>query len=62
VQGRVLADRESDERRLQRQRDERRDRQTETLAAHLDGEDRHAGREASHDRAQLVAPDHAPII
>ena len=62
MQGGVAPDGHADQRRLERERDERGDRQAGALTADLDGDDRDAVREAAHDRAQLVAPDHRPII
>ena len=62
VQRGVAADREADERRVERERDERRDRQAEPLPVDVDRDDGDAGRDAPHHCAKLVAADHAAMI
>jgi hypothetical protein len=47
VHGRLPADPDSDERRLQGEGDERADRQTQTLAGGVDRQDRDSRREAA---------------
>jgi hypothetical protein len=59
VQRCVPPHRDPYERWVERERDERRDRQADALPVELDGDDGHAGREPSHDRAKLLAADHA---
>ena len=58
VQRRLVRDRDADERRLERQRDERGDRDPEPLALEVDRDDRHADRVPPHHRSQLVAGRH----
>ena len=62
VQRGVAPDREPEERRLELERDERGYRQPGALPAEIDGHDRNSGRNAPHDRSQLVAAHHAAII
>ena len=58
VQRRRARDRDADERRLERQRDERRDRQPGAPAVHLGDDDRHPGRPAPEQR--LLLPHRPP--
>jgi hypothetical protein len=53
VQRRLPADRDADQRRVERERDERGDGQPEPLAFDVDRDDRHARRHPSHQAAQL---------
>jgi hypothetical protein len=55
VGGRVLPDRDPDEGRLERQRDERTDREAEALAVDFRGDDGHGRRETPHHLPQLLA-------
>ena len=54
VHGRLLAHGDADQRRVERERDDGSDREPELLAAGVHGEDRHPGRKAAEERAQLV--------
>ena len=54
------ADRDADERRLERQGDERADREAEPLALDVDGDDRDPGRKAAHQAPELLAAAHRP--
>jgi hypothetical protein len=58
VQGGLLPDRDPDERRLQRERDERRDREAEPLAFEIHRDHRDGRGDEPHDVPQLVAADH----
>jgi hypothetical protein len=53
VQGRLLCDRDPDERRVERQRDERRDRQRSASPVHLGDDHRHAGGPPPEERPLL---------
>jgi hypothetical protein len=62
VQRGVAAHGNANERRLERKRNQRGDGQPDALSTELDSDDRHARRDTCHDRAQLVASNHAAII
>jgi hypothetical protein len=62
VQRRVPPDRDSDEGRIERERNERGDGQADALAGEVDRDDGDSGREAAHDRTEFVAADHRAII
>jgi hypothetical protein len=58
VQRRPAPDREADERRLERERNQRADRQAQALTFEVDADDRDSRRESAHQLAKLVAADH----
>src|SRR4029453_6801194 len=58
VQSRPSPDGKPDERRLQRERNQRADRQAQALTFEVDADDRDSGRESPHQLAKLVAAYH----
>ena len=58
VAGRVLADRDADERRLERERDERGDGDAHPVALDVDAEDRDAVRPEPHQAAKILSRRH----
>jgi hypothetical protein len=59
VARRLLADRDADERRVERELDERRHGDAHAVALVVDGEHGHAVRPVPHESAQLFGSDHA---
>ena len=58
VAGSVLADRDADQRRLERERDERGDGDAHPVALDVDAEDRDAVRPEPHQAAEIVSRRH----
>ena len=58
VERRLLLDGEADERRVERERDERAERQSQALAVEVDGDDCDARGKPPHDPPQVVTGCH----
>ncbi len=62
VQGRVAGDGHSDERRLERERGERRDGEPDALAVRVDRDDDDCGGHVPHECPKVVAARHGEIV